>query len=82
MSGIAEILNRAAKNCARKIARLKTDKRANVAMMFALMAPVLVGGLGMGMESAYWYVDQRQMQNAWMRRRSLRRPMERPTTPS
>ncbi len=64
MAELAELLTRYAQNCARKIARLARDKRANVAMMFGLMLPVLVGGLGMGMESAYWYVDQRQMQNA------------------
>ena len=64
MAEFAKLLNRAAKNCAQKIVRLRSDRRANVAMMFALMAPVLVGGLGMGMESANWYVDQRQMQNA------------------
>jgi hypothetical protein len=32
--------------------------------MFGLSLPVLIGGLGMGMESAYWYLDQRGMQNA------------------
>jgi len=64
MASYREILVRTAHSCARSIARLKSDKRANVAMMFALMLPVLVGGLGMGMESAYWYVDQRSMQNA------------------
>jgi Flp pilus assembly protein TadG len=64
MAGFTEFLAQAVQTCARNFARLKADKRANVAMMFGLMLPVLVGGLGMGMESAYWYVDQRQMQNA------------------
>jgi Flp pilus assembly protein TadG len=49
---------------ARTFARLRRDRRGNVAMMFAIMAPVLIGGLGMGMESAYWYYDQRNLQNA------------------
>jgi Flp pilus assembly protein TadG len=46
---------------ARTLARLKRDGRGNVAMMFAFMAPILIGGLGMGMESAYWYYDQRNL---------------------
>src|SRR5258706_2848127 len=49
---------------ARTLARLRHDRRANVAMMFAIMAPILIGGLGMGMESAYWFYDQRNLQNA------------------
>ncbi len=36
----------------------------NIAIMFALMAPLFVGGLGMGVETALWYVDQRNAQNA------------------
>jgi Flp pilus assembly protein TadG len=64
MAGPTEFLTLRAQKCARRITRFARDKRANVAMMFGLMLPVLVGGLGMGMESAYWYVDQRQMQNA------------------
>lgn len=32
--------------------------------MFALMAPMFVGGLGLGMETGLWYVDQRNIQNA------------------
>lgn len=49
---------------ARTLTQLKRDGRGNVAMMFAIMAPILIGGLGMGMESAYWYYDQRNLQNA------------------
>ena len=32
--------------------------------MFGLMAPLFVGSLGMGAETALWYVDQRNAQNA------------------
>ena len=32
--------------------------------MFALMAPMFVGGLGLGVETGLWYVDQRTAQNA------------------
>lgn len=40
------------------------DKRANVAITFALMMPLFVGGLGVGAETGLWYVNQRHMQNA------------------
>lgn len=57
---VARISQRGAK----VLASLKRDRRGNVAMMFAIMSPILVGGLGMGVESAYWTYDQRNMQNA------------------
>src|SRR4051812_7694721 len=47
-----------------KIPLFARDRRGNIAMMFAFLAPVLFGGLGVGMESSKWYVDQRMMQNA------------------
>ena len=49
---------------AKLLARFKGDRRANVVMLFALTSPALIGALGLGMETAYWYVDQRAMQNA------------------
>lgn len=48
----------------RIISKFLKCRRGNIAMMFALMAPMFVGGLGMGVETALWYVDQRNMQNA------------------
>ncbi|HJW41696.1 MAG TPA: pilus assembly protein TadG-related protein [Rhizomicrobium sp.] len=39
-------------------------EHANIAILFAITAPVLIGALGLGMETAYWYVDQRAEQNA------------------
>ena len=53
-----------ARSCLKLFARLLENKRGNVAVMFALMSPILIGGLGLGMETAYWYADQRGMQNA------------------
>src|SRR3954471_501790 len=50
--------------CAMLLVRFQRDTRANIALMTGLLAPVLIGGLGMAMESAYWYADQRGMQNA------------------
>src|SRR5437763_13587704 len=40
------------------------DNRGQIAVLTALMAPVLIGGLGIGVESSYWYVQQRGAQNA------------------
>jgi Flp pilus assembly protein TadG len=49
---------------ARGLTQLKMSERANVATMAALLAPVLVGGLGLGAETANWYLTTRAMQNA------------------
>jgi Flp pilus assembly protein TadG len=46
------------------LSRFARSEGANVALIFALMSPVLIGGIGVGMESALWYADQRGMQNA------------------
>jgi Flp pilus assembly protein TadG len=64
MAGFTGALNRVANNFTRLCARFVKTKRANVAMMFAFMSPMLLGGLGLGMETTNWYVDQRSMQNA------------------
>jgi Flp pilus assembly protein TadG len=49
---------------ARGLTQLRKSERANVATMVALLAPVLVGGLGLGAETANWYFTERAMQNA------------------
>ena len=48
----------------RLVSNLLRCKRANIAILFGLMAPMFVGGLGMGAETALWYVDQPNAQNA------------------
>ena len=40
------------------------DRRANTAMLFALSLPVLVGVVGLGVETGYWYYEQRELQTA------------------
>ena len=40
------------------------DRRGNIAIITGLLAPVLISMLGLGMESAYWYQTQRDLQNA------------------
>lgn len=44
--------------------RFRRDRMGNVAVTAALVAPVLLGSVGMGAEVATWYGDKRAMQNA------------------
>jgi Flp pilus assembly protein TadG len=44
--------------------RLAGDRNGNVAIISALMLPVLMGSFGLGTEVASWYANQRAMQNA------------------
>jgi len=64
MTGNTSAFVRSVSACVQQLARFRRDRRGNIAIMFGLMAPVLLGGMGLAMESAYWYVDQRGMQNA------------------
>ncbi len=60
----SNIFARVAQFSANRVRSFSRNTRANIAIMFGLLAPVLIGGMGLAMESAYWYVDQRGMQNA------------------
>lgn len=40
------------------------NRSGNVAILFALMMPVLLGFLGIGVEAGYWYFKNRQLQTA------------------
>jgi Flp pilus assembly protein TadG len=42
---------------------LKGD-RGNVALLFALMLPMVIGGAALGVETTYWYLTRLQMQSA------------------
>jgi Flp pilus assembly protein TadG len=46
------------------IRRFLGDRRANVAIIFGILSPVLIGGAALGFETSYWYVGQRNLQNA------------------
>ena len=48
----------------RKIAELAADRSANVAMIFAITLPAIVGFCGLGGETALWYFKQRDLQGA------------------
>jgi hypothetical protein len=45
-------------------ARLWRNERANVAIVFALTLPVVVGGAGLGVETSYWFYKDLQLQAA------------------
>ena len=47
-----------------KAARFRKDRRGAAAILFALSMPMLIGGLGLGLEVSNWYMTQRGMQNA------------------
>jgi hypothetical protein len=46
------------------LVRLRSDQRGTVAIMMGFMAPILVGGLGLGFEISNWYLNTRWMLNA------------------
>lgn len=47
-----------------RLRKFQADRRGNIAIAAALLAPVLLGTFGLGTEVASWYSVQRQMQNA------------------
>ena len=42
----------------------RQDRRGNMAIMFGLTAPLIVGAVGLGVETGYWYLLDRQIQTA------------------
>jgi Flp pilus assembly protein TadG len=56
------------KNAARRLlsfARdLQGDQSGATAVVIAVIFPILVGGMGLGAETGYWYVTQRKLQHA------------------
>lgn len=44
--------------------RVKSDRRGGVAVMMALLAPVLIGFFGLGVEFGFWMFRSNQLQNA------------------
>lgn len=48
----------------RVLRRAAACRRGNVAVMFALTMPMVVGGAGLGVETTYWYLTRTQMQQA------------------
>ncbi len=48
----------------RLLRRLSGDRRGVIIVMFALMVPILVGFIGLGVEVGLWYSERRDMQAA------------------
>jgi len=46
------------------VRRFSRDRRGNVAVLFAVSLPVLVGFVGLGVESGYWFFENRRLQAA------------------
>lgn len=51
-------------NALKRLGRLLLPDGGNVALLFALMMPVIVGGAGLGVETAYWRYAQLKLQAA------------------
>lgn len=46
------------------LSRFADDRSGAIAIMAALLFPVLVGGMALGAEAGYWYLSQRKLQQA------------------
>lgn len=47
-----------------RLRKLRKDDNGAAAVMMALLSPVLIGGMGLGAETGYWYYSQRKLQHA------------------
>lgn len=47
-----------------RVQELRHDRSGAVAVVAAIAFPVIVGGIGLGAESGYWYLSQRKLQHA------------------
>lgn len=52
------------RSATKRVWRILRGERGNIAVMFALAAPVLLGGVGVAVEAGNWFFTQRGMQNA------------------
>lgn len=71
MSGLTQLFNgnkgraaRIARAAAAFASRLRHDRRGNILTIFAISLPLMIGGLGLGVEGANWYQTKRALQNA------------------
>ncbi len=46
------------------LGRFASDNRGAVVVLAAILFPVVVGGLGLGVETSYWYLTERKLQHA------------------
>lgn len=71
MSGLSQLIDhnkarvaRFARAAGALASRLRRDRRGNILTIFAIALPLMVGGLGLGVEGANWYQTKRALQNA------------------
>ena len=71
MSGLSQLITdnkakaaRIARAACALASRLRRDSRGNILTIFAIALPLMVGGLGLGVEGANWYQTKRALQNA------------------
>lgn len=55
---------RAARAAKRLVDRFRANSRGNIAIMSALVLPVVIGAFGLGTETGSWYLTQRSEQSA------------------
>lgn len=46
------------------LARFVGDRIGSTSVIAAIMFPVVIGGIGLGVETGYWYMTQRELQHA------------------
>lgn len=49
--------------CVRLLCAFASDTRAGISVLAAIVFPVVIGGVGLGVETSYWYMAQRQLQH-------------------
>jgi Flp pilus assembly protein TadG len=71
MSGLSQLINNGRGKLARFVRAaadiascVRGDRRGNVLTIFAISLPLMIGGLGLGVEGANWYQTKRALQNA------------------
>ena len=62
MKLISHKVSHAHQLCTRFGLSFKRDERGGIALMFALMLPILFGIVGLGMEAGMWFKERRQLQ--------------------
>lgn len=63
-NGMTGAASRALQHARHAIRDFKTGTHGGVAVMTAILSPVLIGGMGLGAETGYWYLSQRTVQHA------------------
>lgn len=60
----ASVARHLLKRGAAKLGGLSREDRGSVAILAGVVFPVVVGGMGLGVEAGYWYFTQRKLQHA------------------